>query len=143
MQGAKDRKDGGEELVYQQMKKYASDARCLAYLLSFKTEVQQQLADYHTAVVKQIRQRLVERMTNKLMAIQQEEKAISSSLQEVIVREIVDSFQRKFAAEPEQQEAALKAALESIAGGDPSMVRRTFCAAKHFNDYWRIATLRF
>lgn len=113
------------------MKKYASDARCLDYLSSFKSEVQQQLADYHTAVVEQIRQRLVERMTNKLMAIQQEEKAINDSLQEVIVREIVESFQRKFAAEPKQQEAALKAALQSIAGDDPSMdpVRAHFASS--------------
>ncbi|XP_026193572.1 uncharacterized protein LOC34619363 [Cyclospora cayetanensis] len=121
VQGAKERKDAGEELVYRQMKKYASDARCLDYLSAFKGEVQQQLAEYHAAVLEQMRQRMVERMTNKLMAIQQAEKAIEGSLQEVIVREIVYSFQRQFAKDPKLQEAALKAAIQSIAGNATSM----------------------
>lgn len=133
LQGAKDRKDAGEELVYRQMKKYASDARCLDYLSSFKDEVQQQLAEYHAAVVEQMRQRLIERMTNKLTAIQQAEKAIEGSLQEVIVREIFESFQTQFATDPKQQDAALKTALQSIAGDAPSMVCWTPRATEHFS----------
>ncbi|KAL8271928.1 hypothetical protein Esti_004052 [Eimeria stiedai] len=120
-QSAKDQKDAGEELLYRQMKKYASDARCLECLSSFKGEVQQQLAEYHSAVVEELRQRLVERVTSKLAAIQQAERTIEGSLQEVIVRETVDSFQKQFAADSKQQDAALKLAIQSIAGDAPSM----------------------
>ncbi|KAL8449798.1 hypothetical protein Emed_002761 [Eimeria media] len=120
-QSAKDQKDAGEELLYRQMKKYASDARCLECLSSFKGEVQQQLAEYHSAVVEELRQRLVEKVTSKLAAIQQAERAIEGSLQEVIVRETVESFQNQFAADSKQQDAALKLAIQSIAGDAPSM----------------------
>ncbi|KAL8455760.1 hypothetical protein Emag_000334 [Eimeria magna] len=120
-QSAKDQKDAGEELLHRQMKKYASDSRCLECLSSFKGEVQQQLAEYHSAVVEELRQRLVERVTSKLTAIQQAERAIEGSLQEVIVRETVESFQKQFAADSKQQDAALKLAIQSIAGDAPSM----------------------
>ncbi|KAL8430708.1 hypothetical protein Efla_007574 [Eimeria flavescens] len=120
-QSAKNQKEAGEELVYRQMKKYATDARCLEYLSSFKGEVQEQLAKYHLAVVEQMRQRLAERVTNKLTAIQQAERAIEGSLQEVIVRETVESFQRQFATDPKQQDAAIKLAIQSISGDAPTM----------------------
>ncbi|CDJ33487.1 uncharacterized protein EMH_0016250 [Eimeria mitis] len=121
IESAKDRKDAGEELVHRQLKKYANDARCLEYVSSFKDEVQQQLAEYHVALLEQMRQRMVERITSKLTAIQQAEKAIQGSLQEVIVRELVESFQRKLATDAKLQDAALKAAIEGIAGDVPSV----------------------
>ena len=132
VQGAKDRKDAGEELIYRQMKKYASDARCLDYLSSFKDEVQHQLAEYYAALLEQMRHRMVERLTNKLTAIQQAEEAIQGSLQEVIVREIAESFQRQFSGDPKLQVAALKSAIQSIAGDAPSMVCRNACACGSF-----------
>ncbi|CDI76174.1 hypothetical protein, conserved [Eimeria praecox] len=121
IEGAKDRKDTGEELVHSQLKKYANDARCLEYVSSFKDEVQQQLTEYHIALLEQMRQRMVERIASKLTAIQQAEKAIQGSLQEVIVRELVESFERKLATDPKLQDLALKAAIEGIAGEAPSV----------------------
>ncbi|CDJ51084.1 BT1 folate/biopterin transporter family protein, related [Eimeria brunetti] len=121
IEGAKDRKDAGEELVHRQLKKYANDARCLEYVSSFKDEVQHQLAEYHAALLEQMRQRMVERIKSKLMAIQQAEKAIQGSLQEVIVRELVDSFHRKLATDTKMQDIALKAAIEGISGDAPSV----------------------
>ncbi|CDJ60272.1 hypothetical protein, conserved [Eimeria maxima] len=120
IEGAKDRKDAGEELVHRQLKKYANDARCLEYISSFKDEVQQQLAEYHAALLEQMRQKLVERISGKLMAIQKAEKAIQDSLQEVIVRELVESFHRKFATDAKMQDLALKAAIEGVSGEAPS-----------------------
>nr|AET50857.1 hypothetical protein [Eimeria tenella] len=121
IQGAKERKDAGEELVHLQLKKYANDARCVEYLSSFKDEVQQQLQEYHEALLEQMRQRMVEKMNSKLLSIHQAEQAIQGSLHEVIVNELIDSFHKKVEADAKMQDAALKAAIEGISGGTPSV----------------------
>lgn len=122
IQGAKERKDAGEELVHRQLKKYANDARCVEYLSSFKEEVQQQLQEYHEALLEQMRENMVKKMNSKLLSIQQAEQAIQGSLHEVIVNELVDSFLKKVETDAKMQDAALKAAIEAISGESPSVV---------------------
>ncbi|CDJ65282.1 LOW QUALITY PROTEIN: hypothetical protein, conserved [Eimeria necatrix] len=121
IQGAKERKDAGEELVHRQLKKYANDARCVEYLSSFKEEVQQQLQEYHEALLEQMRENMVKKMNSKLLSIQQAEQAIQGSLHEVIVNELVDSFHKKVETDAKMQDAALKAAIEAISGESPSV----------------------
>lgn len=113
---AKNQKEMGEELILQQMKKYATDARCLEHLSGFKADVQEQLSVYHRTLQEQLKQHLIARMNAKLAAIQQAENAIQESLQEVIVQELVDSFKRKYATDPSMEDAAFKAAIQELSG---------------------------
>lgn len=112
----------GEELVYKQMKKYANDTKCLDYLSRFRGEVEDQMWHYRVALISQMRRRVTDRLTEKLNAIQQAEKLIQGSLQEVMVHEIVASFKDSYSSGSQLEEEALKSAIHGLAGTDTAAV---------------------
>ncbi|PFH38649.1 hypothetical protein BESB_009910 [Besnoitia besnoiti] len=118
---AQENKNMGEESVYKQMKQYANDTKCLDYLSKFRGEVEDQIAAYKKALVSQMRRQLTERLVEKLNGIQQAEKLIQGSLQEVMVREIVASFRDTYGSRPQLQEEAMRSALQGLSGSDNVM----------------------
>ncbi|KFH17426.1 hypothetical protein TGMAS_231410 [Toxoplasma gondii MAS] len=118
---AQENKNMGEESVYKQMKKYATDTKCLDYLSTFRTEVEDQIANYKVALVSQMRRQLTERLVEKLNGIQQAEKLIQGSLQDVMIREIVSSFKDLYKSRPELHDAAMQSAIQGLSGSDGAM----------------------
>eukprot|EP00921_Rhytidocystis_pertsovi_P009321 GHVQ01015007.1.p1 GENE.GHVQ01015007.1~~GHVQ01015007.1.p1 ORF type:complete len:563 (+),score=61.86 GHVQ01015007.1:52-1740(+) len=112
-----------DETLYTQMKKYANDARCLEFLSDFKVDVQRQLAKYHEALTEQHQRQLVDCLTQKLISIQQSERAIQGSLQEVMVREVVNVFKESFSRDGKLEADSFAAALELL--GQPPDSKQT------------------
>lgn len=104
------------------MKKYANDTKCLDYLTKFRDEVQDQMSQYRVALICQMRRKVTDRLTEKLNAIQQAEKVIQGSLQEVMVHEIVASFKDNYSARSQLQGEALRSAIDGLAGTGSVMV---------------------
>ncbi|PHJ20023.1 bt1 folate biopterin transporter family related [Cystoisospora suis] len=118
---ARENKNVGEELVYRQMKKYANDTKCLDYLMKFRDEVEEQMSQYRVALISQMRRKVIDRLVEKLNAIQQAEKVIQGSLQEVMVHEIVASFKDNYSARSQLEDEALRSAINGLAGTDTVM----------------------
>uniref|UniRef100_A0A0G4ICX6 Uncharacterized protein n=1 Tax=Chromera velia CCMP2878 TaxID=1169474 RepID=A0A0G4ICX6_9ALVE len=122
-------KQEGQDLLFEKVKNFAHDSRCLDYLSTFRGELQTKLADYRKALIQQQKAQMAERLQRQLVAVQNAEAGIGASLQTVIVEEISASFREMFGKDPNMKKTSLDAAISAIEGKpveDP--------VKKHFNE---------
>lgn len=104
----------GEESIYTQMKQYNNDRRCLDYVNAFQPSTEEQFEQFKEALLWQLREEMIESMTRHLVSIQQCERAIELTLQEMQVRETVNAFREAFSTDDKLRRSALDAAVEAL-----------------------------
>eukprot|EP00923_Selenidium_pygospionis_P017646 GHVN01031020.1.p1 GENE.GHVN01031020.1~~GHVN01031020.1.p1 ORF type:complete len:454 (+),score=51.31 GHVN01031020.1:51-1412(+) len=106
----------GEDTIASQLRKYANDSKCLEELVAFRMAVKKQMADYRSAWIAAEQNELASRTFNHLHTIQQAERAIGDSLQEVIVTQVIQKFTEDFESSQSLQDKAFEFALTQISG---------------------------
>lgn len=106
----------GQEIVFNTMKDFAHDSKCIEHLGHFKEEVQAKLSNYRRALALQQKADLQDRVAKQLAAVAQSEAAMASNLQEVIVKEAVAGFRSQFDADQKTKDAAFSSAVAMLAG---------------------------
>jgi len=122
----------GEDAIVAAMERFSNDAKCVDDLKDFKSETEDKIAEYKSAVVMKMKEELTERAQKQLQSIASFEASMGSALQELVVQEAAASFKEAFPNDSGMQSAAFDSALNALRGDSSSSGQDP--VSKHFTD---------
>ncbi|GIX61776.1 uncharacterized protein BcabD6B2_12110 [Babesia caballi] len=116
---AKEEKDYCEDAIYSQLTRYMDTSKSADYVDRFKEEVSQRMREYRGALLRHMKSESARLMNERLQSMLLQEAAISRSVQQTMVDELMAVFRETFVKSSKLQDAAISSAISEIAG-EPS-----------------------
>ncbi|EUD65391.1 hypothetical protein C922_04131 [Plasmodium inui San Antonio 1] len=105
-----------EQILYNQLKLYSKDTECSANLTNFKQYCNELIRNYKRAYINEERKRIHDQLEKKLNEMYNAEVKYKSSLQKILVEEIVKMTYQKVQSDPSFYKSILNDAINNIRG---------------------------